>query len=103
MNCEAALRAEVTYGDRSWATGRLTHAYLSYSFEDKRSCPICDKVLAELEDIDDDTARFGVHLVKIADKKLARSHGVKNFPALTYFRNSEPIHYEGADMKLFEA
>ncbi|XP_018017937.1 uncharacterized protein LOC108674456 isoform X2 [Hyalella azteca] len=61
----------------------------------KRSCPICDKVLAELEDIDDDTARFGVHLVKIADKKLARSHGVKNFPALTYFRNSEPIHYEG--------
>ncbi|KAF2367458.1 Thioredoxin domain [Trinorchestia longiramus] len=61
----------------------------------KRSCPPCDKVLAELEDIDDDTARFGVHFVKVADKKLARSHGVKTFPALTYFRNSEPIHYEG--------
>lgn len=52
-------------------------------------------MLAELESIDDDTARFGVHLVKIADKKLARSNGVKNFPALTYFRNDEPMHYEG--------
>lgn len=61
----------------------------------KRGCPNCDKVLAELESIDDDTARFGVHLVKIADKKLARSHGVKTFPALTYFRNAEPIHYDG--------
>ena len=70
-------------------------SYLTPSLADKRGCAACDKVLQELESIDDDTARFGVHLVKVADKKLARSYGVKIFPALTYFRNAEPIHYEG--------
>ncbi|KAK7069265.1 hypothetical protein SK128_025941 [Halocaridina rubra] len=62
---------------------------------DKRSCKDCDKVLSELETIDDDTDRFGVHFVKVADKKLAKSYGVKIFPALSFFRNKEPIHYEG--------
>ncbi|XP_045120684.1 uncharacterized protein LOC123510033 isoform X3 [Portunus trituberculatus] len=61
----------------------------------KKSCKDCDKVLAELENIDDDTDRFGVHFVKIADKKYAKSYGVKTFPALSFFRNKEPMHYEG--------
>nr|XP_045619921.1 uncharacterized protein LOC123771446 isoform X1 [Procambarus clarkii] len=61
----------------------------------KRSCKDCDKVLSELETIDDDTDRFGVHFVKVADKKLAKSYGVKTFPALSFFRNKEPINYEG--------
>ncbi|XP_064114210.1 uncharacterized protein LOC135220720 isoform X2 [Macrobrachium nipponense] len=61
----------------------------------KRSCKDCDKVLSELETIDDDTDRFGVHFVKVADKKLAKSYGVKTFPALSFFRNKEPMHYEG--------
>ncbi|XP_042207519.1 uncharacterized protein LOC121856222 isoform X4 [Homarus americanus] len=61
----------------------------------KRSCKDCDKVLSELETIDDDTDRFGVHFVKVADKKLAKSYGIKIFPALSFFRNKEPIHYEG--------
>ncbi|XP_042867144.1 uncharacterized protein LOC122249976 [Penaeus japonicus] len=61
----------------------------------KKSCKDCDKVLAELETIDDDTDRFGVQFVKVADKKLAKSYGVKTFPALSFFRNKEPMHYEG--------
>ncbi|XP_050711804.1 uncharacterized protein LOC126995938 isoform X6 [Eriocheir sinensis] len=61
----------------------------------KKGCKDCDKVLEELENIDDDTDRFGVHFVKIADKKFAKAHGVKTFPALSFFRNKEPIHYEG--------
>ncbi|KAK8738956.1 hypothetical protein OTU49_003758 [Cherax quadricarinatus] len=61
----------------------------------KRSCKDCDKVLSELETIDDDTDRFGVHFVKVADKKLAKSYGIKIFPALSFFRNKEPIHYDG--------
>ncbi|XP_071549030.1 uncharacterized protein hlk isoform X4 [Panulirus ornatus] len=61
----------------------------------KRSCKDCDKVLGELETIDDDTDRFGVHFVKVADKKLAKSYGVKVFPSLSFFRNKEPMHYEG--------
>ncbi|KAK6627927.1 hypothetical protein RUM44_010409 [Polyplax serrata] len=60
-----------------------------------RSCHTCDKVLAELEKIDDDTDNFGVDFVKINDKRLAKQFGIKNFPALTYFREKEPIIYDG--------
>lgn len=40
----------------------------------------------ELEQIDDETDAFGVDFVKINDKRLAKQFGIKNFPALTYFR-----------------
>ncbi|KAJ9596073.1 hypothetical protein L9F63_012741 [Diploptera punctata] len=60
-----------------------------------RSCITCDKVLEELEKIDDDTDTFGVDFVKINDKRLAKHYGIKTFPALTYFREKEPIIYEG--------
>jgi len=60
-----------------------------------RSCITCDKVLAELEKIDDETDSFGVDFVKINDKRLAKQFGIKNFPALTYFREKEPIIYDG--------
>ncbi|XP_050440891.1 uncharacterized protein LOC126845910 isoform X3 [Adelges cooleyi] len=60
-----------------------------------RSCLTCDKVLEELEQIDDDTDSFGVDFVKINDKRLAKHYGIKTFPALTYFREKEPIIYEG--------
>lgn len=56
------------------------------TISDARSCVTCDKVLAELEKIDDDTDSFGVDFVKINDKRLAKQYGIKNFPALTYFR-----------------
>lgn len=55
----------------------------------------CDKVLEELEKIDDDTDTFGVDFVKINDKRLAKQYGITKFPALTYFREKEPIIYEG--------
>ncbi|XP_059615096.1 uncharacterized protein LOC132260781 isoform X3 [Phlebotomus argentipes] len=60
-----------------------------------RSCVTCDKVLAELEQIDDDTDSFGVDFVKINDKRLAKQYGIKNFPALTYFRDKLPIIFDG--------
>ena len=37
----------------------------------------------------------GVHFVKINDKKISKQYNVKTYPALTYFRNKEPIAYEG--------
>lgn len=58
----------------------------SLSLVDARSCVTCDKVLAGLEQIDDDTDSFGVDFVKINDKRLAKQYGIKSFPALTYFR-----------------
>ncbi|XP_050304237.1 uncharacterized protein LOC126741733 isoform X4 [Anthonomus grandis grandis] len=60
-----------------------------------RSCTTCDKVLDELEQIDDETDSFGVDFVKINDKRLAKQYGITKFPALTYFRDKQPIIYEG--------
>ncbi|CAH1962777.1 unnamed protein product [Acanthoscelides obtectus] len=60
-----------------------------------RSCTTCDKVLEELEQIDDETDSFGVDFVKINDKRLAKQYGINKFPALTYFREKHPIIYEG--------
>jgi hypothetical protein len=51
--------------------------------------------LEELEKIDDDTDTFGVDFVKINDKRLAKQYGITKFPALTYFREKEPIIYDG--------
>ncbi|XP_065578951.1 uncharacterized protein LOC136039286 isoform X4 [Artemia franciscana] len=60
-----------------------------------RNCRQCEKVLTELEKIDDDTDHFGVDFVKINDKRLAKQYGIKSFPALTYFRDNQPVLYEG--------
>ncbi|XP_049870043.1 uncharacterized protein LOC126369599 isoform X1 [Pectinophora gossypiella] len=82
----------------------VTAKQLERTLEDKdfvavfwyaRSCVTCDKVLEELEKIDDDTDTFGVDFVKINDKRLAKQYGITKFPALTYFREKEPIIYEG--------
>ena len=68
---------------------------------DTKRCPTCDKVLNELENIDDDTDKFGVDFVKIGDKKYAKQKGVTTFPTLQYYRNQEPITYEGIKMQQF--
>lgn len=66
-------------------TSSLINILLNFQL-DARSCLTCDKVLTELEKIDDDTDSFGVDFVKINDKRLAKQYGIKTFPALTYFR-----------------
>lgn len=94
--CQTKLRVEIS---KNWQRNpicqiskcirkkRFISDYDFYDFNlDARSCLTCDKVLAELEKIDDDTDSFGVDFVKINDKRLAKQYGIKNFPALTYFR-----------------
>ncbi|CAG0914128.1 unnamed protein product [Notodromas monacha] len=68
--------------------------YVAVYWYTKR-CGACEKALAELEKIDDETDDFGVDFVKVGDKKVAKQHGITTFPALQYFRNQEPIIYEG--------
>ncbi|XP_055342299.1 uncharacterized protein LOC129590885 [Paramacrobiotus metropolitanus] len=57
-----------------------------------------EQVLKELENIDDDTDKFEIPFVKVNDKKLAKQYGVASFPALVYFRNKQPVIYNG-DLK----
>ena len=60
-----------------------------------RNCRLCDAVLEDLETIDDDAEKFSVDFVKINDKRLAKSYGIQNFPALTFFRDEEMTLFEG--------
>lgn len=60
-----------------------------------RSCRLCDEALDEIEGIDDDAKRFSVDFVKINNKRLAKSKGVKRFPALTFFQKGEMTQFEG--------
>ncbi|ODM96284.1 putative protein disulfide-isomerase C1F5.02, partial [Orchesella cincta] len=61
----------------------------------KLPCRACDTILMELEKIDDECDTYGIHMVKIADPQLAKRYGIHTFPALVYFRNGNPLLYEG--------
>lgn len=63
-------------------------------------CKQCDKVLEELEHIDDEADSAGIDFVKIDDKDFAREMGVFALPAVVFFRHSnlDPVIYAG-DLK----
>ena len=72
---------------------------------DKPNCKACDVALSELENIDDECDLYGINMVKIQDPQLAKRYGIKTLPALVYFRNGNPLVYEGewvipAEMRL---
>jgi len=64
----------------------------------KQNCRTCDQVLAELENIDDETDDYGILMVKLNDPALAKRYGIKTFPSLVYFRNGNPLTFDG-DLK----
>lgn len=66
-----------------------------FLFVDKHKCNICDQILEGLELIDDECDVFGIHMVKIQDPQLAKRYSIKTFPALVYFRNGNPLIFEG--------
>ncbi|KAG8290094.1 hypothetical protein J6590_031195 [Homalodisca vitripennis] len=68
--------------------------YLAVYFY-KLNCHICDEILEGLEKIDDECDVFGIHMVKIQDPQLAKRYSIKTFPALVYFRNGNPLLFEG--------
>jgi thiol-disulfide isomerase/thioredoxin len=63
-------------------------------------CKQCDKVLEELENIDDEADSAGIDFVKIDDKDFARKMGVFALPAVVFFRHGhlDPVIYAG-DLK----
>ena len=63
-------------------------------------CKQCDKVLEELEHIDDEADSAGIDFVKIDDKEFARQMGVFALPAVVFFRHGhlDPVIYAG-DLK----
>ncbi|KYB29136.1 hypothetical protein TcasGA2_TC032093 [Tribolium castaneum] len=68
--------------------------YLAVYFY-KQNCHICEQILEDLEKIDDECDVYGIHLVRIQDPQLAKRYSIKTFPALVYFRNGNPLLFEG--------
>jgi thioredoxin-like negative regulator of GroEL len=61
----------------------------------KHNCRTCDQVLAELEHIDDECDDYGIQMVKLQDPTLAKRYGIKTFPSIVYFRNGNPLTFDG--------
>ncbi|KAJ4436885.1 hypothetical protein ANN_17017 [Periplaneta americana] len=53
------------------------------------------KVLAELENIDDECDHNGIAFVKIDNDEEAKEYGIENLPTLVYFEKKIPHVYEG--------
>lgn len=68
---------------------------MTTTLADKPHCRACDIVLEELEHIDDECDIYGIHMVKINDIVLAKRYGIRTFPALMYFRNGNPLLFDG--------
>lgn len=82
----------------------ITRAMLESQVEDtqylavyfyKQNCHICEEILEDLEKIDDECDVYGIHLVRIMDPQLAKRYSIKTFPAVVYFRNGNPLLFEG--------
>ena len=55
----------------------------------------CNKVLAEIETIDDDLQDIGILTVTTEDTEVALDNGVRDLPAIGLFRNGQFVQYEG--------
>ncbi|CAG2109075.1 unnamed protein product, partial [Medioppia subpectinata] len=64
-------------------------AVLMYKPKDKNS----DKLLKELEHIDDDCDEKGIVFLKTDDKEAADKYGIKKLPAILFFRFQVPTQY----------
>lgn len=54
------------------------------------------KVLEELENIDDECDALGILFVKIDNAEEAKEYGIQKIPKLLYFENGIPTIYEGS-------
>lgn len=67
-----------------------------------RNCKRSEMILKDMEIIDDDAEKANIQFVKINDKRLGKSFGIKKFPALSMIRDRQIFIYEG-DLKDEEA
>lgn len=53
------------------------------------------KILRHIELIDDEAAEYGIKVVKCSDRLMAKKHGFRSPPGISYFRKSKYINYDG--------
>lgn len=71
------------------------HLITLYPFPDDKNQKKSQKVLVELENIDDECDQNDIAFVKIDDLKEAQEYGVQSFPQLIFFEKRIPHLYEG--------
>ena len=62
---------------------------------DKEEDPDSPRILRHLELIDDEAAEYGIKIVKMRDRLMAKKYGYRDPPGITYFRKGKPIKYDG--------
>ena len=65
-------------------------------FSDDNNDRKSQRVLNELENIDDECDKYGIIFVKIDNAEEAAEYGIETVPALLYFENGIPLVYEGS-------
>jgi thioredoxin-like negative regulator of GroEL len=65
------------------------------SFVDNEDDRKSQRVLNELENIDDECDQLGIVFVKIDNDEEAQEYGIEKVPSLVYFENGIPMLYEG--------
>ena len=68
---------------------------LTYFISDDNNDKKSSKVLAELENIDDECDQLGIAFVKIDNADEAKEYGIEKLPKLLYFEKGIPTVYEG--------
>lgn len=64
-------------------------------FPDDNNDRKSQKVLNELENIDDECDQLGIAFVKIDNDEEAKEYGIEKLPTLLYFEKGIPTYYEG--------
>jgi hypothetical protein len=73
-----------------------THEYVVVYFTgDCEEGEKCDKILDDLENIDDELDEAGIIFVTTEEMEIAKKYGIKNLPKLVFFRNKDPLVYGG--------
>lgn len=64
-------------------------------FIDDKDQKKSQKILGELENIDDDCDQHNIAFVKISDLNEAKEYGIESLPTLVFFEKKIPHIYEG--------
>lgn len=62
---------------------------------DKEEDPESPRTLRHIELIDDEAAEYGIKIVRMKDRLMAKKYGFRNPPGITYFRKGKNINYDG--------
>lgn len=84
------------YSFKNWHINEIQFSkFISDDKDQKKS----QKILAELENIDDECDQNDIAFVKIDDDKEAKEYGIEAIPTMVFFEKGIPHIYEGDLMK----